>query len=145
MRSLAGEVITVPKSRYTYAPYPWDMTTGWFIFDPTVSLKRARRLAHEHGFVVNQRGKLLYCRPAGHPNDAPPTYAKPRTVRRHVPGKVGRPTKYPWHYMKVGEIFVFATKSLRSAQQHSYVMSRELGKTFKVQMRGRDVICKRTR
>jgi hypothetical protein len=169
MKSLTGEVVGTFKSRYTYAPYPFDMMDKgeWFIFPPSVKLAAARRLIKgRKDLILHRRGMDIICQRDYEWGDEVTLadFVSSRTAQRWATAMgyrvvtrrkrlvlvkgtsvLGRPPKYPWRTMKVGEEFKFGTSSLRSAQQHGYMMGKELGKTFKVQMRGRDVICKRTR
>lgn len=59
---------------------------------------------------------------------------------------MGRPAKYPWRTMKVGDEFVMDTTLLTSARSAAYARGVDLGKTFQVRKSNSGVIrCKRIR
>lgn len=59
--------------------------------------------------------------------------------------KLGRPPKYPWRTMKVGEEFLFDQPSLRGARCAASQMNNEIGRTFIVRQVPGGVICRRIR
>jgi len=57
----------------------------------------------------------------------------------------GRPPKYPWRKMKVGDKFIFDKPSLRGARVAAYQMNVELGKYFQVRKTLKGIECVRIR